>query len=142
MHGLKLLVPLDGSKNSERTIAALFALKSKMRCAITLLHVYDPDRLSYNVGAVRNLEMFQELSKKAAAEFLQEKAALFAEEGLKVVSLFKLGLPRKVICELADSGEFDLLIIGRHSEGELRSLLFGQVSNFVIHRVKCPVMII
>lgn len=59
---------------------------------------------------------------------------------MNVDSLFIEGPVRKTSCELADSGEFDLLVSGRHSEGELWSLVFGQVSNYVIHRVKCPVM--
>jgi len=142
MNGLKLLVPLDSSKNSERSIAALLAMKHKITCPITLLHVFDPDRLSYKGETVTNFALFRERGKQAAEEFLAEKVALFTAAGFTVSSILKVGSPRAAICELADSGDFDLLIIGRHSDGELRNLLFGQVSNFVIHRVKCPVMVI
>jgi len=142
MNKLNLLVPLDSSRNSERTAEALIGLKEKMPGPITLLHVYDPDRLSYNVGIANNLDMLRERGMKAAEAFLAEKVERFTSEGFEVEPLLKVGSPRAIICELADSGKFDLLIIGRHSEGEIRNLLFGQVSNFVIHRVKCPVMVI
>jgi nucleotide-binding universal stress UspA family protein len=142
MKGLKLLVPLDSSKNSERSIEALIGMKHKITCPITLLHVLDPDRISYKGETVTNFAMFRERARQAAEEFLAAKAALFTAEGFTVETLMKVGSPRAVICELADRGDFDLLIIGRHSDGELRNLLFGQVSNFVIHRVKSPVMVI
>ncbi len=142
MKDLKLLVPLDSSRNSERTIDALIGMKQKIPGPITLLHVYDPERVSYNVGIANNLDMLREHGRKAAEAFLARKVELFTREGFRVQPLLKIGSPRTTICELADSGQFDLLIIGRHAEGEFRNLLFGQVSNFVIHRAKCPVMII
>jgi nucleotide-binding universal stress UspA family protein len=35
------------------------------------------------------------------------------------------------------------LIIGRHTgAGEIRDVLFGSVANYVLHNVKCPVLLI
>jgi nucleotide-binding universal stress UspA family protein len=142
MTGLNILVPLDSSKISDKTINTLFALKAKINGHLTLLHVFDPDRVYYKGETLVNFSMIEERAKKAAEQFLEEKKALFAAEGIVVETLLKVGPSRKTICEVADSGKFDLLIIGRHTEGELRNLLFGQVSNYVIHKVKCPVIIL
>jgi nucleotide-binding universal stress UspA family protein len=61
---------------------------------------------------------------------------------MEVETLLKEGSSRKIICAVADSGDYDMLVIGRHTEGEFRNLLFGYVSNFVIHHVKCPLLVI
>ncbi len=143
MKNLKLLVPLDSSKNSKRTVKTLLEMKSKIQCPLTLLHVFDPERISYKGETVVDFALYRKRAKEAAEKFLEEKKALFTSEGMQVEqTILKTGPPRRIICELADSGDFDLLIIGRHAEGELRNLLFGQVSNYVIHNVKCPVLVI
>lgn len=142
MNKLKILVPLDSSENSKRTEKTLIAMKEKINCPLMLLHVYDPERISYKGVAVVDFTLFQDQARKAAETFLEEKIALFKDHGMQAEGLLKTGSPRKTICELADSGEYDFLIIGRHAEGEFRNLLFGYVSNYVIHSVKCPVLVV
>jgi nucleotide-binding universal stress UspA family protein len=139
---MKALVPIDGSQNSKRTINALVAMKEKFSTSLTLLHVFDHERISYRATQDLTYEMVIERGRQAARQFLEDQKIFFAAQGMQVEVIFKEGPARKTICDLADSGEFDLLIIGRHTEGELRSLLFGQVSNYVIHKVKIPMMVI
>jgi nucleotide-binding universal stress UspA family protein len=143
MRNMKILVPLDGSHNSRRTVKAFFALKEKITGSLTLLHVFDHDRISFR-GAAPTMShaMLTERAREAAREFLEEQRGNFAAEGIKAEILLKEGPSRNTICDIADGGEFDLLIIGRHTEGEPRSLIFGQVSNYVIHKVKIPILIL
>jgi hypothetical protein len=38
--------------------------------------------------------------------------------------------------------ELQLLVIGRHEGGgEIRDVLFGSVANYVLHNVRCPVLL-
>lgn len=142
MKNLRILVPLDESRNSSRTVKTLLAMKNAINAPLTLLHVLDHDRISSRGVATVNFEMLTERARQAARNFIEEQRDTFLAAGMQVEALLKEGPARKTICTLADSGEFDLVIIGRHTEGELKNLLFGQVSNYVIHNVKCPVMII
>ena len=142
MKNLKILVPLEGSANSNRTIKKLLSMKGELDCPLTLLHVFDPERVSFRGVPQMNFSQVEERAREIAQQFIEDKKAIFLAEGMEADALLVEGHARKTICELADSGKFDLLIIGRHIEGELRNLIFGQVANFVIHHVKCPVMII
>lgn len=142
MSKLNILVPLDGSANSKRTIKKLFAMKNKLSCPLTLLHVFDTERVSFRGVQEMNYAMIEERARSVAKEFLEDQKAIFLAEGILVETLFVEGPVRKTLCELADSGAYDFLVIGRHTEGELWNLIFGQVSNYVIHRVKCPVIIV
>lgn len=47
MNDLKVLVPLDDSANAARTVEILIAKKDKFSFPITLLHVFDLERVSY-----------------------------------------------------------------------------------------------
>jgi nucleotide-binding universal stress UspA family protein len=142
MENLKILVPLDGSPNSERTVQTLLSMLSGITGPLTLLHVLDHDRISYRGVPTVNYEMITERARTAARQFIEQQRDRFVAAGVKAESLLLEGPARKTICTIADSGEYDMMIIGRHTEGELKNLLFGQVSNYVIHNVKSPVMII
>ena len=139
---MKVLVPLDSSQNSKKTIKTLIAMKGKISSPLTLLHVFDNSRISYRGVPDLNYAMVEERGRKAAKQFLEDQRDIFSANGIPTEVIFKEGPARKTICDIVDSGEFDLLIIGRHIEGEFRSLLFGQVSNYVIHKVKIPVMVL
>ncbi len=142
MTGMKILVPVDHSKNSLKTINKLLAMQGKFSSPLTLLHVFDPDAISYKGVSVINFQAVREQGLKAAEEFLEEQKAVFAKAGMATDTLLKEGPARKIICDLANSGDYDLLVIGRHAEGEFRNLLFGYVSNYVIHKAKCPVIVL
>jgi nucleotide-binding universal stress UspA family protein len=117
-------------------------MKEKISTPLTLLHVFDNSRISYRGVPDSTYALIEERSREAAKQFLEDQREIFSSNGIKTETIFMEGPARKTICDLADSGEFDLLIIGRHIEGELRSLLFGQVSNYVIHKVKIPIMVL
>jgi nucleotide-binding universal stress UspA family protein len=140
MHDMKMLLPIDTSEISVRTLETLPSLKEKLDGTLTLLHVFDPEVLSYRGVAELQFKIIEEQARKAAAEFAEEKAEQLRQAGFQATALFMEGSPRKIICSLAESGDYDLLIIGRHTEGEWRDMLFGYVSNYVIHRAKCPVL--
>ncbi len=142
MKDRKILVPLDESSISAQTVQGLIALKETITLPLTLLHILDPRRISYEGFGTTPREELEQRAVDAARQFLASQQAKFAAAGMPVTTLLKEGHAREVICELADSGEFDLLVIGRKPDTDLRNLLFGQVANHVIHTVKCPVLIL
>ncbi len=142
MKDRKILVPLDGSPLSAETIKGLIAQKEHITVPLTLLHILDLSQLSYRGFAQTHFREIAEQARERARQFITEQQGLFAAAGMKVETLVKEGRPHETICELADNGEFDLLVIGRNPDSDLRNLLFDQVSSYVIHRVKCPVLIV
>ena len=140
MHDMQMLLPIDNSENSVRAMKMLLPLQPKLGGKLTVLHVFDPETLSYRGVADIHFKMVREQARRASEHFVAEKTAELQQAGFQAEALLKVGSPRKIISELADSGTYDLLIIGRHTEGEWRDMLFGFVSNYVIHRAKCPVL--
>lgn len=138
----KILVPLDGSPISAQTVKGLIAMKDHLAKPLTLLHVLDLERLSCQGFPDSNYIEFAKRARREAREFIERQQQIFAEAGMETETLVKEGDVRDVICALADSGDYELLVIGRNPVSELRDLLFGQVANHVVHRVKCPVLVI
>ncbi len=142
MKDRKILVPLDASPLSSQTIKSLIAQKENLSFPVTLLHVLDRSRLSYRGFAEKTFAEIEEQALADARSFIAAQQAEFAAAGIEVETLVKEGHARETICELADSGEYDLLVIGKHVDSDLRNLLFGQVANHLVHQVKCPVLIV
>lgn len=142
MKDRKILVPLDGSPISAQTLKALIELKSSITCPLTLLHVLDLDTLSYRGFAETSFHEIEARAREKAKDFIAGLQNLFAAAGVQVETLVAEGHVRETICKIGDCGEYDLLVIGKYKEGELRNLLFDQVANYVVHHVKCPVLIV
>jgi nucleotide-binding universal stress UspA family protein len=138
----KILVPLDNSPLSVETITRLIARKDHFTVPLTLLHVFDPDRISYRGFGKKSHSEIEQEARAQARQFIDEQQAKFAAAGLQTEILIKEGPARETICKLANSGEYQLLVIGRHVDSELRCLLFGQVANYVVHHVQCPVLMV
>ena len=48
----------------------------------------------------------------------------------------------KSIAKFADSGKFDLVIMGSHGQGALGNLVMGSVATEVLARCKVPVLLV
>ncbi len=142
MKNRKILVPLDGSPLSAKTVESLIALKENITIPLTLLHVLDLSTISYRGFAEATFSEIEERAREGARKFIAEQQEIFTAAGMSVETIVKEGQARETICALADSGEYDLLVFGRHTESDLRNLLFDQVANHVIHHVNCPILIV
>ncbi len=138
----KVLVPLDSSPISIQTIKKLIAFKENLSLPLTLLHILDLGRLSTRGFPEVSYRQFEERARGEARKFLEEQQQLFADAGIKTETRLEEGPVREAICTLADSGEFNLLVVGKNNDGDLRKLLFGQVADYIIHHTKCPVLIV
>jgi nucleotide-binding universal stress UspA family protein len=138
----RILVPLDGSPISARTVQTLISMQERFTFPVTLLHVLDLSRLSYRGFAQLTFAEIEERARAKARQFLDEQQQLFAAAGLQVATLFREGDICKSVSALAESGEFDLLVMGRNPDPALQKQPFGPLANEIVNQAKCPVLII
>lgn len=137
----KILIPVDDSATSQKTVEAIIDQKQRFPKKITLLHVVN-DQLAYRMIPDFQVEMVRENAGKAGQIKLNKIAAQLQEAGFETDLRLEYGSPRRVIPQIANDDEFQLLVIGRNTgSGEIRDVLFGSVANFVLHNVKCPVLL-
>nr|NIS40811.1 universal stress protein [Desulfuromonadales bacterium] len=138
----KILVPIDNSETSRQTVATLIRNKERLSLPLTLLHVVDVDRLAYRMIPDFQVSMVREKAEEAGRLFLDEQARAFADAGIEVEQRLEEGSPRATIVRIANEEQYRLLIIGRHTMGEIRDVLFGSVANHIMHKVHCPVLLL
>ncbi|MEE4252477.1 MAG: universal stress protein [Desulfuromusa sp.] len=138
----KILIPVNDSPTTEQTIADVITYKEKFPNQLVLLHVIN-DQLAYRMIPDFQIEMVRENAEKAARNRMEILAKKLREVGFEVELRLEFGAPRRVIPRIANDEEFQLLVVGRKTGGgEIRDVLFGSVANYVLHNVKCPVLLL
>ncbi|MBW2514439.1 MAG: universal stress protein [Deltaproteobacteria bacterium] len=139
---IRILIPVDGSKTAARTLEKIVVLKEHFPKKLTLLHVVDVDKLAYRMIPDFQIDMIRDNAGKAGHQVLNERSRLLEEAGFQVDMRLEFGSPRQTICKIANQEDFDLAVIGRReTTGEIRDVLFGSIANYVLHNVKCPVLL-
>ncbi|HEY2333230.1 MAG TPA: universal stress protein [Acidimicrobiales bacterium] len=52
------------------------------------------------------------------------------------------GDPGLALCEQAELGNYDLLVVGSHGSGVLKQVVMGSVSQHVLHHAPCLVLVV
>ncbi len=138
----KILVPVDGSGAANRTLEAIIARRAQFMAPLTVLHVVNVDKLAYRMIPDFQVDMIRESARKSGEILLKEQAERLNAAGVACEARLEIGSPRETICRIANDEGFDLVILGRRGMGEIRDALFGAVSNYVLHHVRCPVLLI
>jgi len=134
----KILVPLDGSRNSLRGLdMAIFLAR---QCGSTITGVY-----SHNVRPATEFPTIQSLQKKVPKQvraFLEGMRTKAAKKGVIFNYAILKGSPEYTIIKMAHGKKFDIIVIGSRGHGAARGIFFGSVSHNVLHKSKIPVLIV
>jgi nucleotide-binding universal stress UspA family protein len=126
----KLLVPVDGSKSSQRALACAVSLAKKVGATVTLLHVQES----------RLFSSHPELTETIGNSILSEAAEKL--KGVGFDQKLESGDPARKILDVAEKGDFDLIVMGSSGHNAIARFLLGSVSNHVLHYTKNPVLVV
>lgn len=138
---IKILIPVDDSPTAHKTIDMVIEQRQRFPAKVTLLHVVN-DQLAYRMIPDFQVDMIQEKALAVGETVLKRIKEKFNMAGISTIARLESGSPREVITNIANDEDYTLLVIGRRGMGEIRDMLFGSVSNHVLHHVKCPVLLI
>ncbi|BDA74581.1 UspA domain-containing protein [Calothrix sp. PCC 7716] len=78
--------------------------------------------------------------KQDKIKFLRQLCQQAIDLGIDAEFRILFGDPSLVICEIAQTWNADLIIIGRRGRTGLSELFLGSVSNYVLHHALCSVL--
>ena len=147
----KILLAIDGS--AEATLAAQTAvdLADKTNSELHVVHVgvgvldygylsYDP---SYAVPYYVYMQQIQESLEQQARKALDAEVERVKAAGGRVVEAhLSMGSPDAEIVKLADDIGAGLIVMGSRGLGGIRRALIGSVSDSVVRRAHCPVLVV
>lgn len=130
-----VLVPLDGSRLSERALAPALAVAARMGSSVTLLH--STETLGIEDAAYWQLEAFAGRDFKHAyvdktRAYLERVAEQHARPGLEIKVVQRNEPPAEAIVDFATSQEVDLISMATHGRTGLRHWVYGSVTEKVL----------
>lgn len=136
----KILVPLDGSKNSMRALEMAISIARQFEATVTGAY-------SMNVQPHSEFQGITTINKKWDNEIkkmMADAKTLSAQNDIVFKEKLMRGDIGYNLVKLAhDKKEkFDLIVMGSRGRSAIKELFLGSVSNYVIHSSKIPVLIV
>lgn len=134
----RILVPLDGSKNSIRGLDN--AIYLARQCQATITGIYILPRVP--VRTYRAIQYPEKELLKDADRNMEYAKKHCAQNGIVFEKKISFGDPGYTIVKYAKDRKFDIIVIGARGRGSIKEVFFGSVSNYVVHKAGMPVLIV
>ncbi|MDD4737421.1 MAG: universal stress protein [Kiritimatiellae bacterium] len=139
----RILFCTDFSENAD--FAFEFAVEQARRlegCALYLLHVVPEPEAQFWRTYLNEVDDVESKGREDMERKIQEsyRARLPAGVGMQVE--VRTGTDYDQILEFAEEQKIDLLIMGRQGRSSLGKVLFGNVTEKVVRKARCPVLVI
>ncbi|MDE1818743.1 MAG: universal stress protein [Thaumarchaeota archaeon] len=132
----KILVPLDGSRNSMRGLNKAIYLAKEHEATLTFLHVVH--HLPKKEGKIAPEK---EISQDEPT-FLLTAKMLAKKNGISSSSRVLTGDPGHVLVDYSHTHHVDLIVIGSRGLGTFKKVFLGSVSSYVMQKANTAVMVI
>jgi nucleotide-binding universal stress UspA family protein len=144
----KILVAIDAPESHQAIFEEALALALANQAALMLLHVLEPFEHSSLANVYPGMsdatfricmQQWKEREQVGIEQLrsLEERATA---AGISTEFTQSVGDPGKVICELAENWQADLIIVGRRGLSGLSELFMGSISNYVLHHAHCNIL--
>ena len=140
----RILVAVDGSPFSEKALKCAVDLAKRYSAKLIIGHVIL--RKFYSVtpseAGVLATTVFVKEMETEGQEIVKCAEEYAKSEGTDCKTICLEGIPGDELIKLAQSEHVDLIVMGSRGLSEVRAFLLGSVSDRVIHRAKCPTLIV
>ena len=137
----KILCPVDHSNCSKEALkyAVSFAIKDEAK--LYLLHIIDIRSFSESLDTmapqIPDNETVQQLRNKLLDCIPEEM-----RDDMDVEAIVIQGIPFAEIISTSREKEIDMIVMGSHGRTGISHMMLGSVSEKVVRKAPCPVMIV
>ena len=141
-----LLVPVDGSDVSKKSLKKVAELAKADKAAVTLVYVSDPMPPTIYSDSTMGYGISQKDHKKVCEAFAADvfkKATIALGSGIqsKTLHVGNSNLSEGIL-EAAKKAKADVIVMASHKRTGIKSLLLGSEAHEVIVHSKLPVIIL
>ena len=148
-----IVVPLDGSENSERSLPHVAELAKATGGRIHLVQVITQSEEMQLMSAAESSfavsAQYQEMADQLIASRIEQAEAYLAEvrgrleaDGISVASAVMEGAAAEKIVDYAASENAELIVMSTRGQGGIQRFLLGSVTDRVLRSVRIPVLAI
>ena len=134
----KILVPLDGSNNSIRGFDRAIEIAKGSGAEITGFYVF-------HLPLAAGIKYTQKMKDDAQTKAIKAIGPAM-KRAQKAGASFKYktggGHTGSEIVKFAQTGKYDMIVLGARGMGGAKEAFLGSTSNYVMHKAKIPVLIV
>jgi nucleotide-binding universal stress UspA family protein len=141
----RILLPLDGSVNSEVVIPCIKEMAAAIPLNITLLQVVSFEKHLHNIGGLDYLQIPERLTEKyklEATKYLEKIQSMFAGTQAAVNYEVRLGNPALEIVKLCHEQNIRLVVMSDHGHSAMEKWTIGSISDKIVHISKVPLLLV
>jgi len=137
-----ILVAIDGSPDAEQALTQAIDLAESEHTRLTLITgVQKPPPIAY--AGLSGAPLAQiDASARASAQAVLRRARDRVPDDLPVTTILTDRPIRAAIIDQMTRCRHDLVVMGSRGRGEIRAVLFGSVSHYVLDHSPAPVLIV
>ncbi|GAB4537824.1 MAG: universal stress protein [Pleurocapsa sp.] len=138
-----ILAAIDFSDITSAVVDKAAEIAKCFTSKLWLIHIAapDPDFVGYGTGPPSKRD-WRAKTLREEHRYIQEKALELEQSGIDVTPLLIQGATVETILQEATKLNADMIVIGSHGHGALHKALVGSVSEGVIRKASCPVLIV
>ncbi len=132
-----MMLPLDGSKEAEKSLDDVIPLLKATKGELLLLHVIELFSLFE-----KDREAEYRILIEKAEEYLNKIKARVESEGIVAKTVIGTGKAAVEICKHAERDDVDIVLISPHGAGGILDWAIGSVAEKVVRHSPKPVLVI
>ncbi|KRK89937.1 universal stress protein [Lentilactobacillus sunkii] len=138
-----ILVPLDGSKNSQQALEEACKLAKQFDSTLNLVTVINNTNFYYGAGAAGMPPSMYDDQHKIAENIINEAKKYADSQGIKYETSIDIGNPKNIIAHVyPDEHDVDLIVIGKSGVDAINRLLIGSTTAFVVRNATTKVLVV
>ncbi|WP_405309738.1 universal stress protein [Methanobrevibacter sp.] len=136
----KILVPTDGSEFAKKAQSHALFLAKVSGAEIVAVSVTENNFVN---GLPLDDEIYQlnQVLNERSEENLKEFDKL-NEDDIKITHVIREGSPARVILEVANEEQVDLIVMGSSGKSGFDRFIMGSVADKVVNSAKCAVLVV
>ena len=133
-----ILVPVDGSEGSDKAVARAIDIAGICGAKLNFLYIANINQLA--ISAALTQAILGAIRK--AGETILERAENMLPGGIEHEKILEAVSPAATILKYEETLQADLIVMGSRGLGPVKGVLLGSVSQYIVERAKCPVLLV
>ena len=139
---MNILLAVDGSIYTKKMLAYLAAHDEMLGSSHTYTAITVQPQLPPRARAALGKEVVDKYHAEEGEKVLSPVVKFMARQGVQLKTMTKVGPAGETIAKVAESGKYDLIVMGTHGHGSLGKLVMGSVSTQVLANCQVPVLLV
>ena len=139
---MNILLAVDGSTYTKKMLAYLAAHDEMLGSSHTYTAITVQPQLPPRARAALGKEIVDKYHAEEGEKVLSPVVKFMARQGVQLKTMTKVGPAGETIAKVAESGKYDLIVMGTHGHGSLGKLVMGSVSTQVLANCQVPVLLV